>query len=177
MTTEEPKQIVGFSFERAPSGKDEWITPPSIIAALSTQYDGEMFDLDPCSPETPPFPIAKNRFTERDNGLLKPWAGSVWCNPPYSTASKWLGRCKEHGDAIAMVFARTETRMFFEHVWSGANAIFFLRGRITFLNVAGTTPSYSAGTPSCLVAYGVKAMRRIAIASDRELIDGKLIYL
>jgi hypothetical protein len=29
-------------------------------------------------------------FTRDDNGLLQPWAGRVWCNPPYSDLRSWV---------------------------------------------------------------------------------------
>ncbi len=52
------------------------------------------------------------------------------------------------------MFARTETRMFFEHVWPRADAILFLRGRVTFLDSAGVPATANSGAPSCLIAYG-----------------------
>lgn len=74
------------SFERQ-SGKDEWLTPPSIIKAL-----GE-FDLDPCSPINRPWDTAKEHYTILDNGLLKPWKGRCFVNPPYGKETKkWLQR-------------------------------------------------------------------------------------
>jgi DNA N-6-adenine-methyltransferase (Dam) len=141
----------------ATRGKDEWITPPEIIAALAP------FDLDPCAPVNPPYKIAENTFTELDNGLLRPWRGFVWCNPPYSEAGKWLGRCAEHGSAIALVFARTETNSFFQNVWQKASAVRFLRGRISFYHVDGRRGA-SAPAPSVLVAYGAEAAARLESA-------------
>lgn len=64
---------------------DEWLTPPSIIKALGP------FDLDPCSPITPPWVIATNTYTVRDDGLAKRWAGRIFLNPPYGPLTgKWL---------------------------------------------------------------------------------------
>ena len=57
--------------------KDEWLTPPAILSHL-----GE-FDLDPCSPITRPWDIAKEHYNINDNGLRKEWFGRVFCNPPY----------------------------------------------------------------------------------------------
>lgn len=101
--------------QRAYEGATEsWLTPPAIIQAL-----GE-FDLDPCACLHQPWPTAKGHYTIEDNGLLKAWAGRVWLNPPYGPETgRWLGRLAEHGNGIALVFARTETQMFFEHVWGG----------------------------------------------------------
>lgn len=94
------------------AGKDEWLTPPELVRALGA------FDLDPCSPINRPWATAAKHFTVNDNGLMLPWEGRVWCNPPYGKeAAKWLEKCAMHGNAIALTFARTETQMFFKSVW------------------------------------------------------------
>lgn len=142
-------------------GKDEWLTPPEIIRALGD------FDLDPSAPEVRPWEMARRHYTWRDNGLLLPWAGRVWLNPPYGTeCSKWLGRLAEHGNGCALVFARTETEMWFDHVWPKAAGILFLRGRLHFYHVSGKRADGNAGAPSALIAYGA--------ANVRSLQDSKL---
>ena len=131
--------------------KVEWLTPPSIIKAL-----GE-FDLDPCAPAEGrrPWDMARKHYSVEDNGLAQPWTGRVWCNPPYGLeAARWLERLADHGDGIALIFARTETAMFFDHVWGKADALLFLRGRLHFHHVDGTRAVANAGAPSVLVAYG-----------------------
>jgi hypothetical protein len=138
-----------WSYHRQPDGKDEWLTPPYIIKAL-----GE-FDLDPCAPINRPWPTARQHFTELDDGLMKAWAGRVWCNPPYTTAGKWLARCAAHGNAIALTFARTETKMFFKEVFPAAKGIAFIKGRLKFFHVSGDVPKFNAGAGSVLIAYGV----------------------
>lgn len=167
-----------WSYHRQPDGKDEWLTPREIIRALSEgNLSGEMFDLDPCAPVTRPWEMAKAHYTEQDNGMIKPWAGRVWCNPPYKEAAQWLARCAEHGNAIAMVFARTETRMFFDHVWRSADAVLFLKGRVTFFNVDGSKPKWTGGGPSCLVAWGDCNVDALEYAVENDLLDGHLVYL
>lgn len=138
-----------FSHDRVITGKEEWLTPPEIKNPL-----GE-FDLDPCSPVNRPWPTAKYHYTIEDNGLLKPWFGRVWLNPPYGNkTAQWMARLADHGNGIALIFARTETRVFFPHVWERASGILFLKGRIKFLNVDGSKPKNGGGAPSCLIAYG-----------------------
>ena len=86
-----------------------------------------------------------------------PWHGRVWCNPPYGLeASAWLARMVQHGCGTALIFARTETAMFFAHVWRAAHAVLFLEGRLHFHHVDGSRAKANAGAPSCLVAYGVR---------------------
>jgi hypothetical protein len=129
--------------------KDEWLTPQYVLAALGP------FDLDPCAPAVRPWETAAKHYTVMDNGLVQPWAGRVWCNPPYGLeAAQWLARCADHGNAMALIFARTETRMFFDHVWPKAQAVLFLEGRLYFHHVCGRRASANAGAPSVLVAYG-----------------------
>lgn len=137
------------SHQSAKMLKDEWLTPPHILKAL-----GE-FDLDPCSPINRPWPTAKIHYTLEDDGLKQNWFGRVWCNPPYGlVAAKWLDKLADHGNGIALVFARTETKMFFEHVWNKADGLLFLEGRLYFHHVTGEVANANAGAPSVLVAYG-----------------------
>lgn len=94
-------------------------------------------------------------FTILDEGLHMPWKGNVWLNPPYGPKMGiWMSRLARHGDGIALIFARTETQAFHEHIWPRAHALLFLRGRLTFFNVDGSPGKNSAGAPSVLVAYG-----------------------
>lgn len=131
-------------------GKDEWLTPPDILKKLGN------FDLDPCSPIYRPWDIAKNHYTINDNGLLMPWAGRVFCNPPYGKETgDWLNKCALHRNCIALIFARTETKTFFNYVWDKADGLLFLKGRPRFYHVDGTMcKTNMPGAPSVLVAYG-----------------------
>lgn len=131
--------------------KDEWLTPPDLLRALGG------FDLDPCAPSADrrPWETAKYHFSVEQDGLTRPWFGRVWCNPPYGLiASQWLARLAGHGNGVALIFARTETAMFFDHVWGKADALLFLRGRLHFHHVNGVRAAANAGAPSVLVAYG-----------------------
>lgn len=155
------------SHQSASMGKDEWLTPPPIIKAL-----GE-FDLDPCAPSVRPWDTARLHYSRSENGLTKEWIGRVWLNPPYGQQTGlWLNKLKKHGDGIALIFARTETKMFFDYCWR-ADALLFLLNRLYFYHVDGTRASANAGAPSVLVAYGDKNVR--ALKECR--IEGKFIKL
>jgi hypothetical protein len=131
--------------------KDEWLTPPDIIKGLGH------FDLDPCSPINRPWDTADRHYTIEDDGLLQPWSGRVWLNPPYGReATEWLDKLGGHGNGIALIFARTETDMFFTQVWDKADALLFFRGRLYFHHVTGKRAGANAGAPSVLIAYGSK---------------------
>ena len=135
---------------RAYEGRtDVWLTPPEILAAL-----GE-FDLDPCSPVDRPWPTAKQHYTEIDDGLKQEWFGKVFCNPPYGPETAiWMKKLADHGNGIALIFARTETKMFFESVWDRADAVLFIEGRLYFHYPNGERGKTNAGAPSVLIAYG-----------------------
>ncbi len=155
------------TFEKSKLGKIEWLTPPDLVKKL-----GE-FDLDPCCPVNPPFVHAKSNFTVKDNGLKKEWFGRVFCNPPYDrNLYLWLDKLKKHGNGIAVLFARTETKLFFENVWNDANGILFVKGRIKFYHVDGTQGG-TPGAPSVIVAYG----KNNAKALENSGIEGKYLNL
>ena len=106
---------------------DEWLTPPEILRPLGK------FDLDPCAPIMRPWDTAAKHLNVNDDGLRQPWHGRVWCNPPFGReAVKWLNRMVQHGNGIALIFARTETKAFQEHCWRSADAMLFMAGRIKF---------------------------------------------
>lgn len=135
--------------ESTVSATDVWLTPPHILEALGP------FDLDPCASEDRPWDTAKAHYTMKDDGLAQPWSGRVWCNPPYGPKmGPFLDKLATHaGGGIALVFARTETRAFFDHVWDKATGILFLKGRLKFHKPNGEL-SGTAGSPSVLIAYG-----------------------
>lgn len=97
----------------------------------------------------------------RTDGLTRPWHGFVWCNPPYGPeVGAWLKKCAEHGSALALVFARTETRWFREYAWGRATGMLFLYGRLHFYK-NGVRAKANSGAPSVLIAYGDTAMSRL----------------
>ncbi len=145
-----------FGFERSKDGKDEWLTPLWILEELGP------FDLDPCAPITRPWEMAENHYTVEDNGLIKPWEGRTWCNPPYSSAGPWLARMAEHNHGTALMPARTETLKFFKWVWPKASGLLFIKGRLTFHHVDGRAAKSGAGFPSVLIAYGKEDAKKLA---------------
>lgn len=162
---------MGFEHESAVSETVVWLTPPSIIEALGP------FDLDPCSPEVRPFETAARYYTEADDGLAQPWSGTVWMNPPYGRGMElWMQRIAEHGDGIALIFARTETKTFFDWIWDQASAMVFIKGRVRFHRPDGTQAA-AAGAPSVLIAYGDDCAERLRKATVDGTVAGKYIDL
>ncbi len=146
---------------------DIWLTPPVILNDLGP------FDLDPCASEDRPWDTAKAHYTE--NGLLLPWHGFVWCNPPYTREliGAFMQRCASHNNGLALTFARTETEWFFAYVWPVATAVLFIQGRLHFHKPDGTRAKANCGGPSVLIAYGEDAKSRLKASK----IKGKFIKL
>lgn len=120
-----------------------------------------------------PWDTAKQHYTLADNGLTKPWFGRVWLNPPYGNQTdKWMQMLAQHGNGIALIFARTETGSFFPWVWDYADAILFIKGRLRFWTKEGREGG-TAGAPSVLIAYGEDNV----MALDKSCIAGRLVRL
>lgn len=147
---------------------DEWLTPPAVLEKLGT------FDLDPCSPIARPWNTARVHFSKEQDGLAQQWFGRVWCNPPYGKeAALWLEKLSNHNQGIALIFARTETDMFFRWVWRKASAVLFIQGRLYFYDVNGRVAPANSGAPSVLVAYGSRDKEILRMCG----IPGKFIEL
>ena len=152
-----------------PIAKSEiWLTPPYILKALGD------FDLDPCAMIDQPWKTAAAHYTVHDDGLSQPWHGRVWLNPPYGRRTAyWMKRLCAHGNGVALIFARTETAMFFESIWDQATALLFFEGRISFHFPSGQRAPANSGAPSVLVAYG----KENAIALETSKLDGAIVRL
>ncbi|KKN18102.1 hypothetical protein LCGC14_0959090 [marine sediment metagenome] len=149
----------GFTHESTHNESKEWYTPRHIFKALGVE-----FDLDPCSPgqEFVSWIPAMFHHTVKEDGLMTKWFGKVFMNPPYGMDTpKWMKRLYEHGNGIALVFARTDTKWFHDYV-PKADAICFIKGRIGFvphdkslLYADGQWQTQGGcGAASMLVAYG-----------------------
>jgi hypothetical protein len=157
----------------APSTGNDHLTSPSLLVALGAlKPDGEggyvlgrdPYQTDPCASMRQPWPTARTMWTEDMDGMAQDWsdAGELFLNSPYGTQMPaWLGRLADHGNGTALVYARTDTIAFYNHVWQRADAVYFFGGRIFFHSpVTGIQYSANAGGPCCLVLYGAKSVER-----------------
>jgi hypothetical protein len=140
----------GFNTVRTDATTNTWLTPLSLIQALGT------FDLDPCCPPIMPWRTAAemHHYPNMGCGLTRPWTGRVFVNPPYGEHTfKWMRKFAEHKRGIALIFARTDTKEFHEHVFAQAKAIYFLKGRVKFHREDGSCPKNGPAAPSCLITH------------------------
>ena len=79
---------------------DDWYTPPWLFEAA-----GLVFDMDVAAPVDPSRRTCPARayLTPVEDGLVSPWHGLVWCNPPYSNAGPWVTRFAKHEDGGLML--------------------------------------------------------------------------
>ena len=198
-----------FNTPKTDSSTIEWLTPPSLVKSL-----GE-FDLDPCAAESSKriWDLAAESWSleEHGNSLVDSciWKGRVFCNPPYGrdVTFQWIKKLAEHGNGIALIFARTETKGFQKEVFGKANAILFLKGRIRFyrfwtpfiekqqqnsskklydiIEMNGDKlnektvimPKQGPNAPSCLIAFGKNNVEALQTAIKEGWLQGHIVYL
>ncbi len=133
----------------------DWHTPPEVFDKLDIE-----FDIDVAAPIGGVDWIpAKKYYTEQDDGLTQDWEGTVWMNPPYGKfTATWLEKFINHGDGIALVFARTDT-LWFHNLAAKADAILFTKGRLAFYN--NGVKGQNAASGSLLIACGEKAVNAL----------------
>lgn len=141
------------------SGNNEWYTPPKYIELARTVMGG--IDTDPASSEVANKTVGAGTFyTSETNGLMNPWAGNVWMNPPYAQplitefsdaiASKYQsGEIKQ---ACVLVNNATETQ-WFQRMLSAADAVCFPKSRIKFIDPQGN-PSGAPLQGQAIIYFG-----------------------
>jgi phage N-6-adenine-methyltransferase len=150
---------------RTKDTRDDWQTPIEIVNALGD------FDLDPCANTQDPTRCALSGLTIEDNGLEGVWGGRIWCNPPYGAQTRiWMRRMARHGNGIALIPPRMGSVWFQQEVLDTADAILFMRGRVSFINAATGKKVQGNNADSCLIAWGDQNVEAL-IASG---INGKI---
>lgn len=126
----------------------EWSTPQDLYDRLDALYH---FELDTAA--TQENAKCERYYTADDNGLLQPWDGVVWCNPPYGREiPRWVRKGYEEaqkpGTTVVMLLpARTDTAWFHDYCKKGD--VTFLRGRLKFGGSKSNAPF-----PSMIVKFG-----------------------
>jgi len=146
------------------SESNEWNTPKDIIDRVILVMG--RVDIDPCSnsKDNPSVP-AGIHFTQEDNGLIQPWEGKVYMNPPYGREiGDWTSYLKEQyefgriTEAIALVPSRTDTEWFRE---LSEYPRCFIWGRLKFSGFDNAAPF-----PSMAVYFGRDIDKFISVFKD-----------
>ena len=140
------RQIKGESIHFS-SENDEWETPQALFDVLNREFQ---FTLDVCA--TPTNAKCELYYTPEMDGLVRPWTGVCWMNPPYGDAiTAWICRAFEVAKTgitvVCLVPARTDTGWWWDCCRFGA--VRFLRGRLRFVGAAASAPF-----PSAVVVFG-----------------------
>lgn len=111
---------------------DELYTPKHIFDALNLR-----FDLDVCAPIGGPlFTPADKWYSQLDDGLVKPWFGRVWMNPPYSDASPWVDKWLNHKNGLALT--QISKSKWSKKLWDNVNVkLCFMTPKLKFIDVNG----------------------------------------
>ena len=137
------------------SKSNEWETPQDFFNKLNKKFK---FTLDPCS--THDNRKCKKYYTIWDNGLSRSWKNErVFVNPPYSDVGKWVKKSyeesTENGATVALLIpARTDTKYWHDYVMPSASVVYFVKGRLKFVNNSDTNESNSAPFPSAVIVFG-----------------------
>jgi phage N-6-adenine-methyltransferase len=157
-------------FRAQGTGENEWYTPSKYIE-LARSVLGSI-ELDPASSTQAQERIkAEAYYTKEENGLAKPWFGSVWLNPPYSQPDianfidKLVSEIKSERvtSAILLTHNYTDTS-WFHAAESICTAICFSRGRIAFEAPDGTKASPTQG--QAFFYFGDRIEKFISVFSE-----------
>jgi phage N-6-adenine-methyltransferase len=142
---------------------NEWWTPPQYADSAHIVMGG--IDLDPAScPEANAVIGAKTYFTEADNGLLQPWHGRVWLNPPYSAnkefAQKMLDEVSKGNvqEAVVLLGAHAIETQWFAPYWNFV--LCFTGHRIKFNTPTG--PAVAGNIAGSVFVYLGEQQRKFA---------------
>lgn len=116
----------------------DFYTNSRIIKAATTAMGG-VIDLDPASCREANAIVDANKFYGfRENGLLQPWHGNVWLNPPYGNWEEWVPKtlAEWHGGKVEQICliatSRVTTAQMFHPLVREADALVVMCGRFAF---------------------------------------------
>ena len=125
------------------SRRPDWATPPELFATLDAEF---AFTLDAAA--SPANAKVATFYSEADDGLTKPWNGTVWVNPPYGRGiGSWIEkaiRSTQAGATVVMLVPARTDSVWFQQLLAHADEVRFLAGRVTFVGASEPAPFPSA---------------------------------
>lgn len=132
----------------------EWGTPSELAAELARTWGP--FDLDVAASDE--LHVCPGYFTRETDGLLQPWRGVCYLNPPYGSKSiyAWLEKAVKEiqlGRAqrvVCLLPSRTDQPWWSEFIWTGHNSLhpwvrhLSFTGRLRYLGAKYSAPFGSA---------------------------------
>ena len=134
---------------------DDHYTPKWVFDLLGVE-----FDIDVASPlDGIPWIPTKRFYTQNDDGLIQPWTGLIWCNPPYSNVRPWIDKMKQHRNGIMLLpMVKSYWRL---DVWNDADGICEPNGvdRIKFIHKG---KEKDIMFPTFMAAWGDVALKALS---------------
>jgi hypothetical protein len=143
----------------AANSSDECYTPRWVFDAM-----GLTFDLDVAAPPGGGWHVPATRYlTAADDGLVQPWTGAVWCNPPFSERRPWVEKWARHPAGVLMSIYTPETYAT-PIMLNAADAVAFVS--VKFIRPDGSLIKPRHGVVAAFRGVGIEPARRLA-AADR----------
>ena len=143
------------------SAREDWTTPRWLFDQLAAEFH---FTLDAAASASNALCAAY--YTPAQDALRQPWAGAVWCNPPYGRAvGRWVAKGFTEamsGSAavvVMLVAARTDTRWWHDCALHGRE-IRFIPGRLRFGG-----HSHPAPFPSAVLIFAAPPAQSVRVSS------------
>lgn len=158
--------IFGGADRSEAEDRDRWCTPPHVIEMARASMGG--IDLDVASNERAQGIVQAAEWYSLDvgrDGLELPWAGKVWCNPPYSRgavdafASKALAEMERGGVSALVVLVNSSTSAgWWQMLASAARGIVFPNKRLSFWHAETGRTAKGNAYDQTIFLYGACAL-------------------
>ena len=126
------------------------------------------------TPQAPPHGVSRVPtaavWTKDDDGLVQPWHGFVWCNPPFSNATPWADRFMSHGCGIWL--GPVANSGWHDRMMRTSDAVVILKD---FAFIAPTHAGKRSSMPLSMHGYGNRALEALRRFVDAAPSAGVLV--